>query len=352
MSQDEFDENRIRDLLLRFTRELPSGYLPLNPEQQFTLKNSGNLILVDNAFDAYIEQKTARSLTEVLEIVKEIKQKASEIDLKVLFRGQTRDYYDGSGCHTVLPAAFRPNAESPFGNITDIKLVKSKLMPWINFLDENNIHLGDSLRFEVVDESGIGILRFFETGPFSGKSPSDAIIGILQHYGFPTYFIDISVNELVSLWFALNQAIQTSGNCIRMTPLNQKPLPDNWDSPMDIANWPCLMVYLFKEDDFEHPIIDLRSLDKFNVDAIRPIAQEAFVTPFKRTTKAQPQDAIWTYDTNSFKWPHCVIKLSFGVQELNNMFPDLNRHTLLPDNDPLYQTLLELNLPGVVKYVD
>jgi hypothetical protein len=43
----------------------------------------------------------------------------------VLFRGQNRDFFDDDNCLSILPAAFRPKVNSPFGRITNRKEIET-----------------------------------------------------------------------------------------------------------------------------------------------------------------------------------------------------------------------------------
>jgi len=353
MDDDDYTAEDIRRQLLRFSQpSFPEWYIPIDEAERSDLESNGGLVKIGRIVDGTISQSSANSLEEVLDIVEKVEKKASALGLLVLFRGQNRDFYATDETLSVLPAAYRQGIVSPFAQTTDIELVQKMLIPWIEFLSQRDIDIGNLLRFSPIDETGFGILRIMERGPFTGTQPSDAIIGILQHYGFPTYFIDVSKDPLVALWFALNKGLTVEREAVKMQPLNEKCLPKKWEKPTDIANWPTLHMYLYRDGDFEYPVVNLQSLEKFHNDAIRPKVQHAYVIPFKRCERAQPIKAIWTYDFDAKRWPHHIIKLGFGASELQNVKPNLNRQLLLPDDDPLYQELIKLKLPGVIKYLD
>lgn len=351
MDDLNYSKEEIRNQLLRFSRpSIPEWYIPINDDDKERLNSSGNLILIDLGPDMYISQSIANNIESALVTIDALRKKADSLGLRILFRGQTRDYFDTNGNFSVLPSAFRPNIQSPFGRITNIEEIRMMLLPWIEFLSLRKIDIGELLKFETLDESGIGILRVFEPGNYSGKIPSDGAIGILQHYGFPTYFIDASANEFISLWFALNMAVKASNNEIQMIPVSNEPFPEKWNSAQEISKWPTLHVYFHRDGDSEYPIIDLRDLKEFHTDSIRPKVQEGFVLPFKRCVKVSPLENVWTYENDCRRWPHHVIKLGFDGFVLHKAFPNFTKQSLLPNDDPIYKKILSLGLPGVVKY--
>jgi hypothetical protein len=80
---------------------------------------------------------------------------------------------------------------------------------------------------------------------------------ILQHYGAPTGYLDITSDPEIGLWFALN-ALE-----------NGRYRPHEWSGD-DPATWPVVYVMALVED--VHPFIDSAALWK-DTDAVRPQRQ-------------------------------------------------------------------------------
>ena len=343
-------KSNIEKLLHMYSKPIyPDWHIPIDKEEQKLFKNSGNLIIVNNRENLSISQSIANTIDEALIIIEDLRNKAKSLGFKVFFRGQNQDFFNDEKCLSILPSAFRPNTHSPFSYITNLKEVKETLLPWLFFLEHHGIEVGNALKFESIDDdSGLGILRLV-----TGKNrTSDGFIGILQHYGFPTYFIDISENALVAIWFALNKGVEVSKGIVKMTPLKAKPIKHKYSDAIEIAEWPTLHIYFQKENDEEYPIIDVRDLGCFNTPSCRPQAQEGYVIPFKSYSKTQPQDAVWTFEMDIKRWPFHIIKLGFDYSEFHSIFPKYSKEFLLPNKDPLYQDLISEKIPGVIRYED
>jgi hypothetical protein len=84
---------------------------------------------------------------------------------------------------------------------------------------------------------------------------------LLQHYGCPTPFLDITRNPSVALWFALNEC-ERSGGILRYSATEWKSDPGSWPT-----------VYVFPLIRGVHPFLDSESILR-ETDALRPMRQQ------------------------------------------------------------------------------
>jgi len=328
-----------------------SGLLCLSDEEIAGLRAKGDAIYVKK--DGIVPQHHATSLQELLDVIDCYGRLSKVFDMVCLLRGQTRDYFTPAGYLSVSPAAYRGQA-TPFSHVTNSGAVIEQLGPWITLLrEELGIDIGDCLRYmELERGEDYGILRFVKPGPFAGKHSSEALLWILQHYGFPTYCLDVTPNPFVATWFALNRGYRNDSGELVYAPVPATPpeIKTTVNTPLDLASVPCVQVYLQSLQSDDWPVIDLRKVKELSKVAGRPVVQEAFSLPYKTTKFNQPQDAVWTYDKNSPRYPTAVIKIYFGADELRHAKPELTSEYLLPTDDELYLTFLHAKLPHLAVY--
>lgn len=102
---------------------------------------------------------------------------------RLVFRGQT-EHYD-----SILPSAFRPNVQPPSPNVIRFFTV---------FLE----HIQNKWEGE-----------FY--GQFFYKFNPRDLHALMQHYGFPTEFLDVTYDLEIALWFATRKFMRVDRNCGR-----------------------------------------------------------------------------------------------------------------------------------------
>ena len=84
---------------------------------------------------------------------------------------------------------------------------------------------------------------------------------LLQHYGCPTPWIDITTDPLIGAWFAVNRCTEARG-ALSFAPMD-------WEDG-DPAAWPT--IFVFPLIDGTHPVLDTGTLLKDST-ALRPVRQ-------------------------------------------------------------------------------
>lgn len=118
-----------------------------------------------------------QSFSEFVNALDDIRSKHP--DLTLVYRGQTRD-------RPFLPSIKRPAQDENY----------AKALPYISAV-------WDKVISEMLTKAGLS--RFA-----SRQDYVSAGMAMLQHYGFRTWFIDVSLDPLVSLWFAVNRYFEES----------------------------------------------------------------------------------------------------------------------------------------------
>ncbi len=181
------------------------GFVPVtDPRELEILRKQGNDVPVHSGIT---RQHRVGNIAEFQLWATRYQQLARDINMECVFRGQTRDYFvDGE--LRVLPAAFRQEG-TPFSGYTTREVVEAQLRPWLTLLDETlQLDIGYSLTYCEIEE-GHGIVRFQQPPQLSKEFSSEVLLGILQHYGFPTYCIDVTPDPLIAAWFALHVGIRS-----------------------------------------------------------------------------------------------------------------------------------------------
>ena len=321
------------------------GRLILNQSEQKRLASQGDAIAVHWAADQprIIPQHHATTPAEFFAYAESYAQLTSRVPLHCLFRGQTRDYFKAGGELSVLPAGFRSQG-GPFSRgLVKREWVDAQLMPWLAYLsDACGIDLGSCLKFVPVVED-LGVCRWLATRALELTGSSLGIIALLQHYGFPTYFLDVTPNAAIAAWFALNQAVTAIDGTLAFARLPGVPVTRKIGRrlPEEIADIPCVQVYLQRRDDEQWPVLDLRKLPGLGEVALRPNRQEAFFLPFM----AAQFNSNKFSDVECWRLPTAVIKLYFGANELESRPGELSADHLMPRNDPIYGALWSKDVP-------
>jgi hypothetical protein len=324
------------------------GRLVLNQSEQQRFASQGDAVAVHAAADQprIIPQHHAATPAEFFAYAESYAQLTSRVlPLHCLFRGQTRDYFKSGGELSVLPAGFRSQG-GPFSRgAVKWEWVDSQLMPWLAFLsDACGIDLGSCLKFVPI-VGDLGVCRWLATRALQLTGSSLGIVALLQHYGFPTYFLDVTPNAAIAAWFALNKAVTATDGTVAFARLPGVPVARKIGrrSPEEIADIPCVQVYLQRSDDEQWPVLDLRKLPGLGEVALRPNRQEAFFLPFMAAKFDHNLNKF--FDVECWRLPTAVIKLYFGANELELKHGELSADHLMPRNDPIYGALWSKHVP-------
>ena len=199
---------------------------------------------------------------------------------RLWFRGQTKEYtiMPIAGCHdgprarrraSLVPQVYRKLSEhtDDLDNYRALVLrfgewsywASSHLPPPGESTSANPPETGFGLTFEsrrtYYDQHGREIERETKVFPTGVTELRHGLI--LQHYGAPTGYLDITSDPEIGLWFALN------------TLEHGRYRPHAWSGD-DPAAWPVVYVMALVED--VHPFIDSAALWK-DTDAVRPQRQ-------------------------------------------------------------------------------
>lgn len=141
----------------------------------------------DGSFDDYdsstgVRVLEVRSIQSLIQLIGYVKYNLSEDGCRVLYRGQTDLYEtgnDATGCYRFQPSALREITKQDAYN-REIEAIR-----------------------RTVDAVRSANHQFKEDAKF----PDPVIEGLLQQYGIPTTWIDVSDNVWTALWFACYRTI-------------------------------------------------------------------------------------------------------------------------------------------------
>lgn len=205
----------------------------------------------------YYLVKTAQELSDVIQTF----VKVGSEHFSVLFRGQTKDYQTKR--HTVVncllygeDSVLEPNLPSNASrNGYDYFGVESYVRMLL--LDINYQITGEkSTLWNVEDEDEFINLIAPEV---DAKKKINSSMAIAQHYGIPTYGLDVTSSWEIAWWFATHQHRNINGK-VEISNLD-------WSSKL-IDDWP--IIYIIRTPNS----INLQTI---NSSALRPIAQSAFL---------------------------------------------------------------------------
>ena len=325
------------------------GFVPVtDPCEIEILRKQGNDVLVSSGI---ARQHRVSNVAEFQLLATRYQQLARDINMECVFRGQTRDYFV-DGKLTVLPTAFRQKG-TPFSESTTREVVEMQLRPWLTFLDETlQLDIGYSLTYCGITEDGCGIVRFQQPQQLSKEFSSELLLGILQHYGFPTYCLDVTQDPLIAAWFALHVSMRSPEGRISYSriPSADIEVTSSVARAQELAHLPSVHVYLRSIYDSIWVVIDLRENPKLQQVAIRASHQLAKVLPFKKTSIVPSSYGWQIYERNCYWCPSAIIKLHFGADLLEAARPDLTSPFLLPKDDWLYQALVAAKVPHLALY--
>jgi FRG domain len=331
-------------------------------EELAKLATMGDAVPVGRHGRFRIPQHHAQSFEDAMLHVNAYRRFAKKMSFSCVFRGQTRDYYDKSGCLMVLPNILRSSKRySALG--FDTPPIRESLQAWLAVLAELGVEKPSYVEREF-------ILSGWDYKPSRWKvSVGDPTItlrnnpvlaAILQHYGFPTDHLDVSTDPHVCLWFALHKSSATDGGAIAFHTISppRKVRRRKPPKPTDTAKVPSLHVYLHPEfsgpnpHEDRYPVFDLSTLEELTAVAQRPTRQSAVTLPCSGgfTFSPVPPRGFPFYQRLSpvFRWPSAIIKLYFPFEACNRT--DITSEVLFPKDERLYQRLLSARAPYLAVY--
>lgn len=122
--------------------------------------------------------------------------------------------------------------------------------------------LGPYTRMEVLDGNGAVIEEYLKI--YHPSVQGARVMLLLQHYGCPTAWIDVTHDRDTALWFALHKLDLIAPGEYRATPVRAAP----GSAP---SSWP--VIYVFALHDEKHPIIDTSKM-LAGSDFLRPQVQK------------------------------------------------------------------------------
>ncbi|MEP6495668.1 MAG: hypothetical protein ABJF01_23495 [bacterium] len=269
--------------------------------------------------------------------------------LTCLFRGQSRDYIDG-GVLVSWPTAFRTR------QLTDEYLSLERDTPlaqdwgrWASVIAKVN---------DVEDESG-DLYAFSDplqperrTAPpladrtLSGRLTTNLeLMALGMHYGFPTASLDVTPDESLALWFALNVGRTDAGGRICYEPNS---------GAAGAEEGPSVYVYIQRRS-LENPVVDLTAGALTRERASRPFVQRAWALPFHvhASQLGGGMDAgFGRITTPAQRWPSAVIKPMFSPDAAANARSMYSAAELFPSNDTLYRALGDADVPRLARYAE
>ena len=328
--------------------ELFCNWQPAPPEEELLrLLKTGMAIKADSYW--VIKLVHVYSLKEYLDTVhKYSKLIRSRKNHVCLFRGQNRDYFEEDYLIIIPPAYRNQKLENMYFNKSELI---DALSPWEQVLKNTfnlNIRSGAFFMFKEKDNPNF-IRRFaIDNSPDGRISSNPILMALLQHYGFPTANLDVTSDPLIALWFALHKANTDEEGKIFYTTISN--VIEHSEPDINYRQ-PSVYVYLENFNDS----YDLTQIENIREIANRPFVQHAFSLPFRKTaptpygSPGTPKMTVM-YGSPTSRIPVSVLKIHFGVEELLELHNHLTTEYLFPKSEPMYERLIENNVPYLAKY--
>lgn len=209
-----------------------------------------------------------RSEAQLLEIVAALKEGATKLpSIQLWFRGQGADHQVPDRAQLVK------NRLTPYSNIRDSSLVPSLYRRFDANLEtiEQYEHLLSELAAWVSAAKGLvppdtSLESQFKQQQRHARS-SEGLTSfqrglLLQQYGAPSSYLDITSDAITAAWFAIHRCDGDQDGTLLFKPRS-------W-SGEDPSNWPTIFVFPFVLG--EHPFLDLSSILSGDI-ALRPKRQ-------------------------------------------------------------------------------
>lgn len=343
LSPDEIKKKDIEDLI---SIRLEYRYIPVFPPPERVRLDGVSEERCVNGHSAPMRLFCAKSLDDYLAFIEYYcaYAKLSSSISRCYFRGQTKDYG-----FSLLPAAERSfefaQSLRNFGPET-----MGALDAWQRVLKAEGVEIEQ--RRSVVSHTEIGQeWHTVDSSLVSRMTRNLEFMGILQHYGFPTFALDVTDDPGIALWFAMHKAVEEDGR-VRFHRLDNSANA----GPMS----PLVYVFLgVDHESGEVPVVDLHTLEYFQGKSPnRPFTQRATVLPKYRTEFIQNLYDRTMMDLEpglsppgKFREILCrkgasgAVRVEFPVEELQERWPALSGELLFPSRDQLYNALEDANVP-------
>jgi len=170
---------------------------------------------------------------------------------RLTFRGQSREYLTEAGMPSIKSRLLR---QKSFMDLSDWRAYDARLAEWalrvIEFFPSES-HLRPAYYAGVTNSPLLNPRSSvtWDVYLFGSLATSEkpAIIALMQHYGFPTHFIDLTTDPLVALWFATHRPVEVTPNVWTYERLGSL-------AETDRRSWPTVFMFapapetLFLED--------------------------------------------------------------------------------------------------------
>lgn len=316
-------------------------WTPANSKHAYALLTCGNGLLTDK--DLVVPVLYVRDMTDLTRVCSWLFRSKLERGFKFLFRGQTKDYFDSTGRLIIDPPLLR---DPQFQGRSDFSV-----------FDFNHLWEFSEEFKSLAEELGIPKTEYAYWGRNEGgtdwykaRGLHPAFVVLLQHYGVPTTYLDVTTEPRIALWFALRQCKKTDDNRLYYTKVNLEIRRTGLDLP-SIYCFLCPPLQEMTSNLFKLPYVDVRNLGLDPKIIKRPYAQSACAIRTTVMWHPSPHPFPSGTDVASYTPPTkngmiLLIKSLWGFTEPD----DLKFADLFPEDDPIYHKLLSIPNSKVAVY--
>lgn len=195
--------------------------------------------------DRVVKEYSVYDLNEYIDVTTSYQRQ------RLTFRGQAREYLTEAGMPLIKSRLLRHKS---FMDVSDWRDYDASLAEWarrvIEFFPSEShlrpVHYAGVTNSPLFNPRSSVLWDLYLFGSLA-TSEKPAIVALMQHYGFPTHFIDLTTDPLVALWFATHRLVEVTPNVWTYRPLSSL-------SEADRSSWPAVYVFapapetLFLED--------------------------------------------------------------------------------------------------------
>ena len=275
---------------------------------------------------AEVERVVLRNL-EDWRIVSERLTQVSAEQGDLFFRGQVRDYR-GEGGLSLEPALLRETRTH--------HEVQEAIAAWRKALAPFLGPLAEGSAGALVYKSGTSMAYvhpppFDVTGRLLELVYEPELGGTMQHYGFPTDYLDVSRDPRVALWFALHCAREDAAGIVHYSR-------HRWSGRESMDNWPSVyVIYLPRWQ-----TVDLTDGCIAQFASQRVVRQRAALASclLYDDPKLKPLPGLMVHGQVQERWPPVglILKLDPAGDWAQAELPAVAWY--FPSDDPIYQGLL------------
>lgn len=253
------------------------------------------------------------------------------------FRGQTRERLTEAGIPSIKSRLLR---QRPCMNTSDWRTYDASLTEWARlvidfFPSETHLrptHYAGATNSPLFNPQSSLLWDVYLLGSLA-TCHRPAIVALMQHYGFPTHFIDLTINPLVALWFATHCAVEVTPTVWTYKRLSSVPETDH-------SSWPTVYVFAAAETLFLENV-------GLNPEVVpRPFCQHAaFYPEVARSIKGV---GVGT----GYRTPNLVVAAIVKLRPQASIESGLQMADLFPleDRDHLYARMMTAPCQHFTKY--